>query len=222
MLFAAGFGTRMRPLTDTRPKPLIEVAGRALIDHALDMARAAGITRIVANLHYLPDQIEKHLADTDVVTIRETPEILDTGGGLRNALPHLASDTVLTLNSDAIWAGPNPVTDLLARWDPARMDALLTCVPVANATGYDGQGDFAMDADGRLIRGPGLVYGGLQIMKTNRLHDVPDAAFSLNVMWNAMGAENRLFGCGYAGNWCDVGHPDGIAMAEAMIGRPDV
>ncbi|MEL6883320.1 MAG: nucleotidyltransferase family protein [Pseudomonadota bacterium] len=222
MLFAAGFGTRMRPLTDNCPKPLIQVAGRALIDHALDMARSAGITRIVANLHYLPDQIEAHLTGTKVVTVREEPEILETGGGLRNALPQLGSDTVLTLNTDAIWEGPNPITALLAQWSPDRMDALLTCVPVANTGGYTGTGDFSVATDGRLTRGPGYVYGGLQIMKTDRLRTLPDAAFSLNVVWNEMASDKRLFGCAYDGQWCDVGNPGGIVQAEMMMKKTDV
>lgn len=222
MIFAAGFGTRMRPLTDTRPKPLIEVAGRPLIDHAIGMARAAGITRIVVNAHYLADQVAAHFEDTDVTVVREDPDILDTGGGLRHALPQLGADTVLTLNSDAIWSGENPVAALLEAWDPARMDALLSCVPVEQTVGYDGPGDFTIGADGTLTRGPGVVYGGLQILRTECLHAVPDAVFSLNRVWDGMQADKRLFGLPHRGRWCDVGHAGGIALAEALLEGADV
>lgn len=217
MLFAAGFGTRMGALTRDRPKPLIEVAGKPLIDHALALADGAGVPRIVANTHYRPEMIEAHLAPRDVQTARETPDILDTGGGLRHALPLLGADTVMTLNSDAVWAGPNPLRQLLDAWDPTRMDALLLCVPMAQVHGRDGRGDFTLRPDGQIVRGPDAVYAGAQILNTGRLHDVPDTAFSLNVVWNAMAADGRLFGLSYPGHWCDVGHPGGITEAEAML-----
>lgn len=217
MLFAAGFGTRMGALTRDRPKPLINVAGRPLIDHALALVTGAGLPRVVVNAHYMPDMIEAHLADRPVQVIRETPDILETGGGLRNALPYLNNETVITLNSDAVWAGPNPLSLLIDAWDPDRMDALLLCVPMARVHGRQASGDFTVRPDGQLLRGPDTVYAGAQILKTDRLHDVPDAAFSLNVVWNAMAADARLFGMTYPGHWCDVGHPDGIAEAEAML-----
>ncbi len=222
MLFAAGFGTRMGALTKDRPKPLIEVAGRPLIDHALALADDAGVTRIVANTHYRPEMIEAHLAGRNVQTIREVPDILETGGGLRHALPLLGGDTVMTLNSDAVWAGPNPLRLLLDAWDPARMDALLLCVPVDQTRGYNGTGDFALQDDGQIVRGSGPVYAGAHILKTDRLHDVAEAAFSLNVVWNAMADTGRLHGVSYPGLWCDVGHPDGIAAAEAMLADHNV
>ena len=222
MLFAAGFGTRMGALTQDRPKPLINVAGRPLIDHALDLAHDAGITRIVANTHYRAEMIEAHLAGTNVQTINEAPDILETGGGLRNALPLLDSNTVMTLNSDAVWAGPNPLLQLINAWDPSRMDALLLCVPVAQTHGYSGTGDFALQPDGQIARGTGPVYAGAHILKTARLQDVADTAFSLNVVWNAMAADGRWHGITYPGQWCDVGHPDGIAAAEAMLTAHDV
>ncbi|MEL6888912.1 MAG: nucleotidyltransferase family protein [Pseudomonadota bacterium] len=217
MLFAAGFGTRMGALTRDRPKPLIEVAGKPLIDHALALADGAGIARIVANTHYRPEMIEAHLASRDVQTSRETPDILDTGGGLRHALPRLGADTVMTLNSDAVWAGPNPLRQLLDAWDATRMDALLLCVPMAQVHGRDSDGDFNLQPDGQIVRGPDAVYAGAQILNTERLHDVRDTTFSLNVVWDAMAADARLFGLGYPGHWCDVGHPGGIAEAEAML-----
>ncbi|WP_415922451.1 nucleotidyltransferase family protein [Tateyamaria sp. SN6-1] len=222
MLFAAGFGTRMGALTKDRPKPLIHVAGRPLIDHALEIAQGAGVDRIVANLHYRAEMIEAHVAERNVLTIRETPDILETGGGLRAALPLLDSDTVMTLNSDAVWAGPNPLMLAKKTWEPARMDALLVCVPVANTHGYSGTGDFQLQPDGQITRGSGLVYAGAHILKTDMLHEVDEAAFSLNVVWNRMAERGRLFGVEYAGQWCDVGHPAGIAAAEQMLAQQDV
>ncbi|MEO0830220.1 MAG: nucleotidyltransferase family protein [Pseudomonadota bacterium] len=222
MLFAAGFGTRMKHLTAHQPKPLIKVADRALIDHALALAHDVDAAPIVANLHYMPDLLERHLAGTDVRTIREEPHILDTGGGLRNALPLLGPDPVLTLNSDAVWSGPNPLHLLIQAWNPSQMDALLICVPKAQVHGRDGQADFEIDQTGRLHRGDETVYGGAQIMKTDLLETVSEQAFSLNVMWNKMAEGGRLFGLSYPGHWCDVGHPGGISEAEAMLDTFDV
>ena len=184
MLFAAGFGTRMAPLTDTRPKPLIKVAGRALLDHALDLCDGVPLARRVVNTHYRAEQIAAHLKGRDVMLSHESPDILDTGGGLRHALPLLGSGPVYTLNSDAIWTGPNPMAELRQAWDPARMDALLVCVPPERAIGHKGAGDFVQTEDGRLTRGRGLIYGGIQIVNPAGLSDIPDAAFSLNLLWN--------------------------------------
>ncbi|TMV07219.1 nucleotidyltransferase family protein [Ruegeria sediminis] len=217
MLFAAGFGTRMGALTKDRPKPLIEVGGRPLIDHALDLARGIRPARIVANLHYLPDQLAAHLRPQGVALSREEPEILDTGGGLRAALPLLASDSVFTLNTDAIWAGPNPLELLRRNWDAERMDALLMCVPVAQAVGHAGSGDFTADAEGRIRRGPGLIYGGAQIIRTGELKEFSEKAFSLNLLWDRMQRRDRLFALTYPGRWCDVGHPGGVTLAEGVL-----
>ncbi len=222
MLFAAGFGTRMRHLTAHQPKPLVAVGGRPLIDHALGLVHEVNASPIVANLHYLPEMLEAHLRGSDVQTLREEPDILDTGGGLRHALPLLGRNPVLTLNSDAIWAGPNPLRLLMDAWDSQQMDALLICIPMAQVHGREGEGDFAMDADGRLRRGGDTVYGGAQIIKTDLLHDIEDAAFSLNVVWDMIHVRQRLFGLRYPGLWCDVGHPEGITQAEAMLAHSDV
>ncbi|WP_170481104.1 nucleotidyltransferase family protein [Ruegeria arenilitoris] len=217
MLFAAGFGTRMGNITKDKPKPMVEVAGRPLINHALDLAEGIGPSRIVANVHYLADQIIAYLAATDVRISLEEPDILETGGGLRAALPLLESDPVFTLNTDAIWAGPNPLRLLRKAWRPEEMDALLMCVPVAHAIGYSGQGDFSQDASGRIARGPGLIYGGAQIIKTSGLTAVPDSTFSLNVVWDQMHDAGRLHALQYPGRWCDVGRPEGIVLAEELI-----
>lgn len=222
MLFAAGFGTRMGALTADRPKPLIRVGGRALIDHALDLARDAGVARKVANLHYKAGMLADHLAGTDVRLSHEQPDILETGGGLRHALPLLGQGPVFTMNTDAIWHGPNPLDLARAAWNPARMDALLVCIEPPSAVGHAGNGDFTPDTEGRLTRGPGLIYGGVQIIRTEGLAEIADSVFSLNLLWNRMLAEGRLFGLHYPGQWCDVGHPEGIEQAERMIGYRDV
>jgi MurNAc alpha-1-phosphate uridylyltransferase len=222
MLFAAGFGTRMGHLSRHRPKPLIPVAGRPLIDHALALVQAARTGAVVANLHYRPEMLEAHLQGSGVHTIREHPDILDTGGGLRNALSVLGPDPVVTINTDAVWVGPNPIDLLENAWEPDRMDALLICVPIAQTSGHVGVGDFRIVQDGQLIRGTEVVYSGVQILKTDLLHDVPETCFSLNVIWNQMAARGRLFGLGYPGQWCDVGHPGGIAEAETMLAKSNV
>jgi MurNAc alpha-1-phosphate uridylyltransferase len=217
MLFAAGFGTRMKHLTAHQPKPLVRVGGKALIDHSIDLARAITPKKIVANLHYLPQMLVDHLSGTEVQTVTEAPDVLETGGGLRNALPLLETDPVFTMNTDAIWKGANPLQQALDIWDPIEMDALLVCVPVAQTVGYSGDGDFTIASDGRLARGAGVVYGGIQIIKTDLLKTIKEPSFSLNVIWNKMLKNDRLFGISYDGNWCDVGHPEGIAQAEEMM-----
>lgn len=222
MLFAAGFGTRMKALTRDRPKPMIEVAGRPLISHALELAQEVEPRRIVANLHYKPEPLKALLEPEGVALSLEAPEILDTGGGLRQALPLLGEGPVFTLNPDVIWKGPNPLTLARAAWDPARMDALLVCVPMARTRGRIGAGDFGTDAAGRLHRGGDLVYGGAQIIKTDMLPDVSEPVFSLNLLWNRMDADGRLFGLEYPGHWCDVGHPEGIRTAEELLEDDDV
>ena len=221
MLFAAGFGTRMGTLTANRPKPLIPVAGKPLIDHALDIATDAGIGNIVVNTHYLPDMIQAHLAGREI-TLSHEDDILETGGGLRNALPLLGPDPVFTLNTDAVWTGPNPLQTLAAAWDPANMDALLLLIPLAQAKGHKGKGDFIPDENGTLTRGAGLIYSGAQIIKTDALPAIPQTKFSLNLLWDEMIKSRRLFGIPHSGNWCDVGTPQGIEIAETMIGTRDV
>ncbi|MFD0859508.1 nucleotidyltransferase family protein [Roseovarius aquimarinus] len=221
MLFAAGFGTRMGALTRTRPKPLIEVAGRTLLDHALDLAQSAGIGRCVVNTHYLADHIAAHLAGRGVAISHEET-ILDTGGGLRAALPLLGDGPVFTLNTDAVWKGPNPLGHLAAAWDESAMDALLLCLPPAQAIGHAGKGDFMIGEGGRAARGPGLVYSGAQIIRPGALDDMPEGPFSLNLVWDRLIGRGRLHAIAYPGTWCDVGHPGGITLAEEMLGARDV
>ncbi|MGX9356087.1 nucleotidyltransferase family protein [Roseobacteraceae bacterium S113] len=217
LLFAAGFGTRMAPLTDHMPKPLIKVDGTALLDHALALCTALNLPRIVVNTHYRAAQIEDHLKDRNIALSHEAPDVLETGGGLRHALPLLGPGPVFTLNTDAVWSGPNPLSALRAAWDPARMDALLLCVPLAQTTGHSGTGDFTIAQDGQLTRGGTLVYSGAQIINPASLHDITERAFSLNLPWNEMATRGRLFGLSYTGRWADVGRPDAIKPAEDML-----
>jgi len=220
MVFAAGFGTRMAPLTDDRPKPLIEVAGRALIDHALEAVSQVDAFAVV-NAHYKAEMLQTHLAGRENAhVVSEAPEILETGGGLKSALPVLGTDPVYTLNSDAVWAGPSPLKALAKAWDPERMDALLLLVPLEQTVGYSRAGNFAMDSDGHLRRSAdGLVYTGAQILRTDGLSQIEERAFSLNLLWDQMLAQKRLFGLRYTGHWADVGTPDGIGLAEQMLAR---
>lgn len=223
MLFAAGFGTRMRHLTQDRPKPLVKVAGRALLDHALAQVDAAGIGTKIVNTHYFPDQVEAHLVHrADITVLREEGEILETGGGLKNALPVLGNGPVFTMNTDAVWRGANPIRMLQAHWDPKQMDALLLCVPKANAIGHSGAGDFLIGEDQRLSYGPGDIYTGVQIIKTARLAEIAEPSFSLKLLWEKLLQDGRMFGLRYGGTWCDVGSPEGVVLAEAMLERSDV
>ena len=217
MIFAAGLGTRMRPLTDLKPKPLIEVAGTTLLDRALALGRAAGAQPIVVNAHYLGAQIQTHLDGQGITISDEAGELLDTGGGLRKALPLLGIGPVMTLNPDVVWTGANPLAELIAAWDGARMDALLAVVPLDRATARKGGGDFSVDGTGRISRKGDFVYAGAQIIRPDRLAEIPDRVFSLNRLWDLMIAEGRTHAMIHDGGWCDVGSPDAIPLAEAML-----
>lgn len=217
MLFAAGLGTRMRALTQDRPKPLIEVAGKPLIDHALDLVRGAEVSRVVANTHYLGAQITAHLAPHDVQISDESGALLETGGGLRKALPLLGQGPVFTLNTDAVWTGPNVLSALRGAWNGAAMSALLALVPTEAALGYAGEGDFSLTPDGRIERGKGYVYTGAQVIDPAGIETISQPAFSLNLLWNQMIDEGRAYGAVHFGGWCDVGRPECIALAEGML-----
>lgn len=220
MIFAAGFGTRMGALTANRPKPLIEVAGRPLLDHALELGSEAQAGPVVVNTHYLSAQISQHLNGSPVSISDESDAILETGGGLKKALPMLGNGPVMTLNSDAVWTGENPLAELMARWDGAQMDALLLLLPAKRALGHSGAGDFLLGADGRITRAagkPGLVYLGAQILRTEGLASIDKPSFSLNLLWDDMIAKGRAFGLVHNGGWCDVGRPEGILQAEALL-----
>ena len=227
-VMAAGLGKRMRPLTATRPKPLVEVAGKALIDHVLDRLRAAGVGRIVVNVHYLADALEAHLktkaSDFDVRISDERKQLMETGGGLVQAEPLIGSDPFLVVNSDNYWIdGPADTLHLLASlWREQEMDALLLLVPQARASNHRGQGDFRMAADGRLLRrekgkvAP-FVFTGIQMISKRLLSDAPDGPFSTNVFWDRAIAEGRCFGAVHQGLWFDVGNPSAIKATERAL-----
>ena len=228
MVMAAGLGKRMRPLTASRPKPLVEVGGKPLIDHVFDRLRSAGIRRVVVNVHYLADALEAHVRrrfpDVEVLVSDERAELLETGGGVVHALPLIQDDLFLVVNSDNFWVdGPVDAIDLLAaRWDDAAMDALLLVVPLARANCHRGQGDFHMDAVGRLARRrPGrlapFVYTGVQLVSRRLFADAPAGAFSTNLLWNRAIAAGRAYGMVHQGLWFDVGTPRAIGETEAML-----
>jgi len=218
MIFAAGLGTRMGALTRERPKPLIEVAGKPLLGHALALARDAGIGRIVVNVHAHAGMMRDWLAsEAPDVQVSDEPDLLETGGGLKRALPLLGDGPVLTLNSDMVWGGRNPLTRLIEAWDAARMDGLLSLLPRADALSHSGAGDFELAPVGRIARrGAGFVYAGAGIIEPSAL-DGFDGKFSLNPVWDGMLARGRLHGIVHAGPWVDVGRPEGIALAEAAL-----
>lgn len=215
MIFAAGFGTRMGELTRSTPKPMLPLAGRPMIDHAIDLVRNAGIVRVVANTHYLADQIEPHLVQRDVVAVRETPEILETGGGLKAALPHLGADPVVTLNPDAAWTGSNPISTLLNAWRP-EMSALLLLIPLTNALTDRSDGDFSLE-NGELRRKGSFLYTGAQIIRTDCLAEIAEESFSLNLYWDLLSRTGPIHGVLHQGGWCDIGHPEGLTAAERML-----
>jgi len=228
MVMAAGLGKRMRPLTATKPKPLIEVGGKALLDHVLEKLRAAGVRKIVVNVHYLADAIEAHLASRphglEVVISDERALLMETGGGLIKAAPLIDSDPFLALNSDNLWIdGPADTIKLLAsQWDEAKMDALLLLVPQARALNHKGLGDFHMDRAGRIRRrersrvAP-FVFTGIQMVSKRLLRDAPEGPFSTNLLWDRTIGEGRAFGAVHQGLWFDVGTPQSIAMTEAAL-----
>lgn len=229
MLLAAGFGKRMRPLTDDRPKPLVELCGTPLIDWAMARLDRQGIARIVVNAHYLAEKIEAHFADDARVTLSPEPEILETGGGVVKALPLLTDDGAhdrpfFVINADAVWLdGTRPALERLARrWDPATMDALLLLHPTVATDDYDGQGDYHLEPDGRARRrteheiAP-YLFAGVQILSPRLFEDAPAGAFSLNRLYDKAEAEGRLAGVVHDGEWYHVGTPQALAAAEEVI-----
>ena len=222
MIFAAGFGRRMGALTKDKPKPLVPVKGRALIDYAVDIARESGAQTILVNLHYKHQMLADHLRDAPVQTRLELPDILETGGGLKAALPQLGAGPVVTINSDAIWQGENPIAALRTRWQPERMEALLLCIERTRAHGHSGAGDFSLAENGCLQRGGNLVYTGVQIIKTKGLMAIEQRAFSLNLLWAQMIERQGVYGAVYRGNWCDVGHPEGLVCAQNMLSHSNM
>jgi MurNAc alpha-1-phosphate uridylyltransferase len=229
MIMGAGLGSRMRPLTDDRPKPLVTVAGKALIDHSIDRLVAAGVTRIVVNLHYKAAMLRAHLEkrrDAEILFSDETAQLLDTGGGVVKALPLLGDEPFFILNSDSIWieTGKPALPMMQDAWDASRMDGLLLLADLAKTIGYDGH-DFVLQADGRLARAKGRSekpygYMGVQIVQPGLFADAPQGAFSTNMVWNRAIAADRLFGAVLDGTWLHVGTPETRDEAEAALAAP--
>lgn len=229
MVMAAGLGKRMRPLTATRPKPLVSVAGKPLIDHVFDRLIAAGIERAVVNVHYLADQLEAHLRDrfpqVEIIISDEREQLLETGGGLVKARALLGDDSVLVVNSDNLWIdGPVDAIRLLSsRWDDAAMDALLLMVPLARAHNHNGHGDFHLGPDGRITarrarnRVAPFSYTGLQILHPRLIVDAPEGPFSTNLFWDRAIEAGRAFGQVHQGLWFDVGTPRAIPQTELIL-----
>ena len=227
MVLAAGLGTRMRPLTDKLPKPLVPVAGKALIDHVLERLAGAGVTTAVVNVHHMAEAIETHLKGRTrprIVISDERGELLDTGGGVVRALPLLGEKPFFHVNSDTIWIeGVTPnLSRLAAMFDPAQMDGVVLLAATAASIGYDGRGDFAMAPDGRLKRRAErevvpFVYAGAAVLSPSLFAGVPAGAFSLNRMFDRAIETGRLFGLRLEGTWMHVGTPAAIQAAEAAI-----
>jgi N-acetyl-alpha-D-muramate 1-phosphate uridylyltransferase len=231
MILAAGLGTRMAPLTLHTPKPLIKLAGKALIDHAIDRLRAGGVDFIVVNVHYKADQLIEHLnkrrAQQDgleIVISDETGELLDTGAGVFKALPHFEGEPFFTYNSDSLWVEGmgSTLARMQARWNSETMDALMLLAPCATAIGYDGRGDFEMDAWGHITRRPEMniapfVWTGVQIVQPNLFKDAPQGRFSINRQWDRSINAGRLWGVRLDGVWIHVGTPQGLEEAEEFL-----
>lgn len=232
MVLAAGLGTRLRPVTNTMPKPLVPIAGKAMIDYGLDALEAAGVTQAVVNVHHFAGQMIDHLSRRnrpEILISDETEALMNSGGGLAKGLRLLGSEPIFVLNADLFWVGERAgektnLRRLAAFFDPDRMDMAMLCVRLENTTGHNGRNDFSMDADGRLIRfsdgdGEPVVYAGAIAMMPALLDDAPDEAFNLNIYFDRAIAGGRLYGLILEGHWITVGTPEAIAEAEAVIGR---
>ncbi len=232
MVLAAGLGTRLRPITDHTPKPLVKISGKPMIDYALDALAAAGVSRAVVNVHHHADQMERHLAgykDLAITVSDERAELMNSGGGLAKGLKLLDPGPVLVMNADLFWIGEQPgePTNLerLGRFfDPGRMDMALLCVPLENTTGHNGKKDFSLAGDGRLSRYREgdpcpVVYAGAIAMHSALFADAPQDAFNLNIYFDRAIEKKRLFGLTLSGHWLTVGTPEAIGEAEAVIAR---
>lgn len=227
IVLAAGQGTRMRPLTDSMPKPLVKLGGRPLIDHVLDRLGSAGVTRAAVNVHYRAEMIETHLAGRErpeIVISDERDRVLDTGGGVVKASRLLGPGCYFVHNSDSVWLeGAVPALErMIEHWDDGRMDALLLLAPVQGVLGYAGRGDFGMDAEGRLSRrgdsaSVPYVFAGVSIAHPRLLEGYGEDVFSLNRPWDQAIERGRLFGLRHEGLWMHVGDPEALAAAEAAL-----
>jgi len=227
MVLGAGMGRRMRGLTDERPKPMVEVAGRPLVDHVLDRLHDAGVTDAVVNVHYKADVLERHVTQRTAPRIQISDErdaLLDTGGGVVRALSRLGDAPFIIHNSDSIWreTGSSVLQALIDAWSPAEMDTLLLLADAQQALGYDGAGDFICDAAGRVSRriatdADALVFAGVSVAHPRMFDDAPDGAFSLNRVWDSVIATGRAYGLMLEVQWMHVGTPESVAQADAAI-----
>lgn len=227
MIMAAGLGTRMRPLTDDRPKPLVMVAGKTLIDHALDRLVAAGVKLAVVNVHYMADQVKAHLAKRKDIEIRYSEEadaLLGTGGGVVKAMPHFGDEPFFIINSDTIWVEGfgQALERMKARWNGESMDGLLLMAAMVSAIGFEGSGDFNMDPDGHLTRVAELrlspyAFPGVQIVHPRLFAKAPAGTFSTNLVWDIAIAARRLYGIRLDGVWIHVGTPEAVSDAEIFL-----
>lgn len=210
MIFAAGFGTRMQELTVDTPKPMLKLGGVPMIDHTIRHLKSAGVDRLFANTHYLPDALEAHLAKMGVITLREDT-ILETGGGLKAAIPELDRNYVITMNPDVFWVGPNPVPGLLEGWN-SEMSGLLMLTPSSKGA----VDDFSLE-HGEIARKGPFRYTGLQILRTDLLAEISETVFSLNTYWDFLLEQHTLHGLVYEGTWADIGTAEGFARANRQL-----
>jgi MurNAc alpha-1-phosphate uridylyltransferase len=231
MVLAAGLGTRLRPITDTMPKPLVPIAGKPMIDYGLDALAEAGIKRAVVNVHHFADQMTAHLATREaprIILSDETDRLMNSGGGLARGLKRLGREAVMVMNADLFWIGEKKggktnLQRLAEAFDPDRMDMVMLCVKLEDTTGHNGRNDFSMDAQGRLTRyredaGVPVVYAGALALMPTLLDDAPDDAFNLNIYFDRAIEKGRLHGIMLEGHWITVGTPEAIGAAEAVIG----
>ena len=217
MIFAAGHGTRMRHLTENLPKPMVELSGRPMIDYAIDLVRDAGVSRLVANVHYLAEKIAPHLEAQSVIVSHETT-LLETGGGLVAARELLQSNLVITINPDVVWGGRNPVEELRAAWRP-HMQALLLLTPSKTQAQ---SGDFSLEQGEIRRKGP-FTYTGAQVIRLDHIGQISQTVFSLNAYWDLLADRGPINGIVHDGSWGDIGTPEGLRAAELMMQRgPDV
>lgn len=231
MVLAAGLGERMRPLTLTMPKPLVKLAGKPLIDHVLDRLADAGVKTAVVNVHYLPEQLEAHLASRrgrppETLVSDERGVLLDTGGGTSRALPLLGQGPFFIHNADSVWTeGASPaLSRMLKKWNPALMDSLLLLAPVTTSVGYAARGDFAMSQDGRLARRGAnevvpFAFAGVSLCDATLFKNAPEGRYSLNLLWDRALAKGKLYGIRLDGRWMHVGTPAALAEAETAFER---
>lgn len=221
MILAAGLGLRMRPLTDTLPKPLISVAGKTMLERTFEHLNTAGISKIVVNTHYLASLIEQAVPSETLVSHEDI--LLETGGGIKKALPLLGNGPFFTLNGDSVWTGSESLKEMGKLWDASKMEALLLLIPREKAHGYEGKGDFFLSNEGRLSRRGDApeapyVYGGVQLTSSHMFENSPEGSFSLNFLWDKALQKGRLFGCIHKGDWFHISTPQDLARYEPLVG----